>query len=251
MPERPTIAELEMALRALGPELEVPPTPSLAPAVASRLLADRAAGGRSAFPRRALWTRRTKLVVAVVATLALLAVAAGARFVIGAAEVRVQPGVSSSGPPLAPPELGDQVALDELSMAVGFAIELPAGRAPDAAYAVDAGTGAALLAWKADDRSPRLPGTPWGLVLMEIAGTEQEILVKTVNAFEDTDEVRLDGAPAYWIHAPHELEVITDSGEERFHIEGNVLIWERGGITYRLETPLDLAATKEIAGSIG
>jgi len=250
MPE-PTIAELEIALRGLGPELEVPPTPALAPAVSSRLLAERAAGGRPALPRRALWTPRTKLVVALIAILALLAVAAGARYVIGAAEIRVQPRATSSAPPLTPPDLGQEVVLDELSKSVGFDVALPEGRPPDVAYAVEAGDGAALLAWKADERSPRLSGTPWGLFLMEIAGTEEEILVKDTNAFEDTDEIRLDGAPAYWIHAPHELDVITDSGDERFHIEGNVLIWERVGITYRLETPLDLAQAKAIASSVG
>jgi hypothetical protein len=129
-------------------------------------------------------------------------------------------------------------------------VAIPEGRPPDAAYVSTSRTGAAILAWRPDDRSPRLPGTPWGLILVELPEPSDELLVKEVNAFDDTDEITLDGDRAFWIHAPHDLLVITDEGDTRFHVDGNVLVWERDGITFRLETPLGLEAARAVAVSV-
>jgi hypothetical protein len=195
-------------------------------------------------------------VIATLLVLAILAIAAGARFVIGAVEIRVVPtatpttSATPTAPPFDPAELGAPVPLAALDERAGFDVEIPVGRAPDAAYVSSAGDGAVVLAWTPDDRSPALPGTPWGLVLVEIPEPSDELLVKSVSGFEDTDEITLDGERAYWIHAPHELLVVTQDGDERFHVEGNVLVWERDGVTYRLETPLGLEDARAIAGSM-
>jgi hypothetical protein len=256
MPERrPSIADVERALATLGLDVDVPDGSPFAGRVASRLVADRAAAASPPLPRRALWTPRTRLVLATLAVLAVLAVAATARLVIGAVEIRVVPTPSSSPPtatgaPLVPGDLGAQVALADLDEAVGFHVWIPAGRPPDAAYVSASRDGTALLAWRPDDRSPALPGTPWGLILVELPEPADELLVKEVNAFEDTDEITLDGDRAFWIHAPHDLLVITDAGDTRFHVDGNVLVWERDGVTFRLETPLGLEAARAVAGSI-
>lgn len=242
---------LEAALGALAHEIDVPSRPVLADRVTSRLLADRAAQVREPLPRRALWTPRTRLVLATLALLAILAVAAGARLAIGAIEIRVVPSASPTGSPFDPNELGEPAPLDAVSASVGFDVALPAGRPPDAAFASAAGDRAAILAWRPDERSPSLPGTPWGLILVEVPSDSEEILVKQVDEFEDTDEIVFDGRPAFWIHAAHELFVVTDDGDQRFLVQGNVLIWERAGVTYRLETPLDLAGARAIARTVG
>src|SRR5829696_6088015 len=97
MPERrPSIADVERALATLAPDVDAPSASLLADRVASRLLADRVAAVSPPLPRRALWTPRTRLVLASLALLALLALAATARLVIGAVEVRVVPTPSSS-----------------------------------------------------------------------------------------------------------------------------------------------------------
>jgi hypothetical protein len=196
---------------------------------------------------------RRRTVVAAVALLALGALAAGARLVVGAVEIRVQPGMRPSGPPLAPGSaLGAPVALNDAAAATGFALALPAGAPPDRTYVYDGELGAtgALLAWDAADRYPPLPGTPWGLVLMEISA-DREAVVKTVNAFEDTRRLTFDGARAFWIDAPHELTVITAAGDRSFAVGGNVLIWKRGDITFRMETALPLPAALARARPIG
>jgi hypothetical protein len=238
MGERPmTTEQVAMALTVLSSEVAYPATPSM----------------RSAVPRRALWSRRRVLVLATIGLLAALALAAAARFAIGAIEIRVQPGVtpSASLPPVEPDALGDPVPAREAFALAGFEPSLPSGPAPDEVYVVDTlfGDPGLLMAWRPSATYPALPGTDWGLVLMAFQGDE-ETVVKTVQAFEDVHEASVNGASASWIPVPHVLEIETERGSRTFSVRGNVLIWEVDGITYRLETSLDRASALEIARSI-
>ena len=129
MGDRPmTNEQVASALAALGPELAYPATPSMRSAVTARLENERAAGARPAFPGRALWSRRRVLVLATIGLLAALALAAAARFAIGAIEIRVQPGVSPSAslPPVEPDALGDPMPAREAFALAGFEPLLPA-----------------------------------------------------------------------------------------------------------------------------
>jgi hypothetical protein len=254
MGERPmTTEQVARALTVLSSELAYPATPSMRSAVTARLENERAAGARPAFPRRALWSRRRVLVLATIGLLAALALAAAARFAIGAIEIRVQHGVtpSASLPPVEPDALGDPVPAGEAFALAGFEPSLPSGPAPDEAYVVDTlfGDPGLLMAWRPSATYPELPGTDWGLVLMAFQGDE-ETVVKTVQAFEDVHEASVNGASASWIPVPHVLQIETERGSQTFSVRGNVLIWEVGGITYRLETSLDRASALEIARSI-
>jgi hypothetical protein len=254
MGERPiTTEQVARALTVLSSELAYPATPSMRSAVTARLENERAAGARPAFPRRALWSRRRVLVLATIGLLAALALAAAARFAIGAIEIRVQSGVtpSVSLPPVEPDALGDPVPTREAFALAGFEPSLPAGPAPDEAYVVDTlfGDPGLLMAWRPSATYPALPGTDWGLVLMAFQGDE-ETVVKTVQAFEDVHEASVNGASASWIPVPHVLQIETERGSRTFFVRGNVLIWEVDGITYRLETSLDRASALEIARSI-
>ena len=234
-----------------GRELAYPQTPSLGPAVAVRLEADVASHARPRFPRIAIWSPRRVLVMAALGLLALLALAFGARFVLGTSEIRVQPGVTPSGPPLGPGTLGEPVAVADVSDAVGFEVALPTGPVPDEAYVVSTPDGpAALLAWNAGVRYPALPETPWGLALLQTTGDGENVL-KTVDRFEDLREVRVGERPAFWIDAPHQLLVATEAGTEAFSVEGNVLIWTEGAVTYRMETTLRLRSAIALAETVG
>jgi len=248
----PEPREPDGAVASLATVVDWPRTPPLEASVTSRLLADRAAGVRPPLPARATWTPRRRLVVIALAIAGLLALAAGARFVIGAEEIRVQPGVTPTGPPLRPTDpLGEPVSLAEAGSTVGFRVELPPGPPPDAVYAYEAayaGHGV-LLAWDASDRYPALPGTPWGLVLMETTA-EPEIVIKSVNTLEDLHRIPFEGSHAYWIDAPHELSVSTVSGAETFSVRGNVLVWARDLVTYRIESSLSLHDTLALARTI-
>jgi hypothetical protein len=242
---------LARALRDAGRDLAYPPTPPISHVVIARLEAEREQRTRPRLRGVALWSRRRVFVLVAVGILGLLlAVAFAARLVIGAAEIRLQPGVTPSGPPLGPGALGDPLSIEGVEREVGFPLRVPAGPPPDEAYVfVSAGGDGALLAWQAGDRYPPLPGTPWGMILVELR-TDEGTLVKDVGGFEDIRHVRVESRAAFWLEAPHELHVITDEGSETFRVDGHVLIWTRGAVTYRLETSLELPDAVALAGSL-
>jgi hypothetical protein len=221
-------------------------------AVTARLENERAAGARPAFPGRALWSRRRVLVLAAIGLLAALALAAAARFAIGAIEIRVQRGVtpSASAPPVTPGALADPLPVEDAMAIAGFEPSLPSGPAPDEAYVVDSpfGDPALLFAWRPSTTYPAVPGTEWGLVLMAFQG-DDETVVKSVQAFEDVHPARVDGASAAWIPVPHVLELETERGFQSFSVRGNVLIWEVDDVTYRMETSMDRAQAIALAES--
>jgi hypothetical protein len=244
-------AALARALRDAGRELAFPPAPALAPGVVARLEADRAARTRPPFPGIALWSRRRVLALVAVGLLALLALAFGARFVLGAAEVRVRPGATPSGPPLEPSGLGEPVPVEELGASAGFPVGLPSGPPPDAAYEIRTTSGqGALLVWNAGGSYPTIPETDWGLLLLQVVDDE-EVVLKDVDRFEDLREVEVDGRAAAWIDAPHQLIVRTADGTRAYSVPGSVLIWTDGEVTYRLESALPLRRAIALAESIG
>lgn len=254
MADRFAFADLEGSLRALAPRIAVPAAPSIAPAVVARLETERMRRPRPPFPGLALWTRRRALVFAALAVLALLSLAAAARFTIGAVQIRVQPTPSvtaSPPPPFDLGALGPARSPSDAAANVRFAAALPSGPAPDAAYNVESVTSrrSVAFAWLPTATYPQIEGTPWGLILLEIPGDE-EFVLKSVNSFEDIVPALVNGRRAEWIPAAHQLELRTASGSETFSVDGNVLIWERNGVTYRLETALGLDDAIALAESI-
>jgi len=245
---------LEGALRALAPRIAVPAAPSIAPAVIARLETERMRRARPPFPGLALWTRRRALVFAALAVLALLALAAAARFTIGAVEIRVQPTPSVTGSPPPPFDLsvlGPARSPSDAAANVRFAAALPSGPAPDSAYIVEGPTGrrSVAFAWLPSATYPQVGGTPWGLIVLEIPGDE-ELVLKSVNSFEDIVPAVVDGQRAEWIPTTHQLELRTADGSQTLSVDGNVLIWERDGVTYRIETALGFDAAIALAESI-
>lgn len=69
-----------------------------------------------------------------------------------------------------------------------------------------------------------------------------------------TEEAQVNGERAVWITGAHWLTLYDDqytpiAGMQRF-VEGNVLIWQVGDLTYRLETAHDLEDALRIAESV-
>ncbi len=242
---------LVAAIVALGRDIAYPPTPALVPAITARLSTPEAT--RPVAPGRVRWTRRRTLVLVAAGVLAALAIAAAARLVIGAFEVREQPGStpSASQPPVQPDVLGDPVPPGDAAEATGFEPALPAGSPPDEAYVVDSpfGDPGLLYVWFPSEIYPRIPGTEWGLMLMASQG-DVETVIKYVERFESVRRTSVEGRPAYWVSVPHVVEIETDGGFETFAVRGNVLVWEgEDGISYRMETALGLAEALGLASS--
>ena len=215
--------ELELALRQLGSELDWPAEPNLAPAVAARLRE----------PRRRSLRRPLALALAVLAAALAVALAVPpARsaildfFGIGGVEIRrvetLPPLPAERGAP------GIPMSLAEARNRVVFDVVVPDGYQ--------------RVYW-----SPEIITFVWAdRLLMEFEGDER-ILKKVVE--EDTRIEWLDvgGYPGVWLEgAPHGL--FLPGGEKR--LAGNVLIWVRGTLTFRLEGDLTRERALELAGTL-
>lgn len=211
MPER-----LEHALRQLGRELDWPPEPSLAPAVAARLR-----------PRR----RRRPFALALAGVAAALAVAMAvpqARsaildfFRIGGVEIRKVETLPELSPERA--ALGPEVSLAEARDSVPFDLVVPAGY--DAVH-----LSGPIVTFVWPER-----------LLMQLEG--DDLVLKQVT--EEAEPIDVHGHPGVWIAQPHGL--FLPGGEAR--LAGSVLIWVRDGVTFRLEGDLSRERALELAGTL-
>jgi hypothetical protein len=245
---RLTDEELGDALRALEPMLLQPPPPDVTGEVGAAIDAGRR-------PRRRL-SSRLRIAVLIAAVLVLIATAAAAaKLVIDLGGIRIErePTLSTTptSSPIAGVALGRSVTLAEATAAAGFTPVVPRELgAPDRVW-LTSGTRAfdqpdtvlVAMAWLPRPGLPAIPGTPFGASLIEVRG-DDDVLVKHVGA--PFDELR--GGRAYWIHAPHEVELLTRDGTRVFPVTGNVLVWQRGTLALRLETDLAQRAALHLAG---
>lgn len=214
--------DLELALRQLGRDLDWPATPSLAPAVAGRLPARR---------------RRRPFVLALAAALSALAVAFAvppARSAIldffGIGGVQVERVETLPDLPAARAAPGRPATLEEARDIVSFDVVVPAGY--EGVY-LDRVADIVTFVWP--DR-----------LLSEFPGDEL-LLRKVVPDEAAVELLSVHGAQGLWIEgAPHGL--FLPGGEER--LTGNVLIWVRDGVTFRLEGDLTLERALAIAGTL-
>ena len=67
-------------------------------------------------------------------------------------------------------------------------------------------------------------------------------------------ETTVNGKPAAWVTGPHVLRFLDSSGyidmQARRFVDGNVLVWEQAGTTYRLESALSLEEAVRVAESL-
>jgi hypothetical protein len=244
--------DIERALRSLAREVEFPRTPSLTASVTARLQMERRARERPPFPGVAVWSRRRTLVLAAAAILLLLVLAAAARLAIGAIEIRVVPSPPTPHANAQVTGLGPSLGLADAQARVGFPIGVPSALGPpDEVHMVRSlyDRRAVVLAWAPRDGVPRIGGTPWGAVLIELPG-RQELAFKELMVDEHRT-VSVAGVEGLWLSTPHSLVLLTPHGERRFSVSGNVLVWQRGAVTYRLETALDERETLSIARTLG
>jgi catechol 2,3-dioxygenase-like lactoylglutathione lyase family enzyme len=235
----------------------------LAPAVVARLEAGPPAKApRPAAPRR--------MVVLVAATLSVL-VGGLALFspAVRAAVIRTffLPGIRILVGQPEPPapiqrlgqglELGEAVSLSGAQAEVDFPIRLPRelGR-PDRVFLEEFVAGGRVwLVYRAGPDLPEAEETGVGLLVTEFrGGIDQEFLKKVQAEGGSFQPVQVDGNQGYWIEGAHTLFFLDEDGniiEDRTRVAGNVLVWEEDGVTYRIESALDLGGTLDLAHSFG
>jgi hypothetical protein len=140
-------------------------------------------------------------------------------------------------------EFGTEVTLEEAQVAVDYAIPLPRELgSPDHVYVQETSLPMVVLVWDA----PQSLDTTW-LILYII--NSRDAFFK----FDPNDPIAttVNERQAAWLTTPHLLEYVERStGVMRREIEANVLIWEVGAVTYRLEGELTLEQAIEIAESL-
>jgi hypothetical protein len=262
-------AELERVLLDLGTRLDYPPMPALAVQVRNRL------EGEIAPPRvrevlRPYRPLRRSLAFAVLGLLLVAGAAAAARFAVRGVEIRFRPTppTVASSPSLPTDEtpdlgrslsLGERVTLSEARRGVSFPVRLPTlarvGR-PDEVYVDDHPVGGRVTAvYRARPGLPRATTTNVGLLVTQFrAGFDEEFVVKEAGPGTRVEQVSVDGAPGYWVEGePHTIVYIDQNGlpfPDSVRLAGNTLLWERNGITFRLEADISKQQALRIAASI-
>jgi hypothetical protein len=245
-----TDEELGAAVRALEPSLVSLAVPDV---VAGTL--DTIRSGRR--PRRR-FSRRARIVILIAAALLTLAAAAAAsKLVVDLGGIRIErtsgaPALPTS--PVVPATFGRSISLDAAGAAAGFTPAVPPDLGPpDRVWLLSEVTSfepfergvVVTMAWLPGPGLPRVPGTTFGATLMQFRG-EANVATKLV----DRPFQLVSGFEAYWITAPHRLDLLTPTGVRSFRVEGNILLWQEGDTAFRLETDLSKHQALRLAGLV-
>ncbi|HEV1996668.1 MAG TPA: hypothetical protein VGR61_00870, partial [Candidatus Dormibacteraeota bacterium] len=255
----PAMADLQSALQDLARHIEYPPTPRLAAAVHMRITFDR---------RRTQWRRSGALRLALAAAVLIAALGASALLVppvrdIVAKFFHVQ-GVVIERHTVTPSptagnslEFGTQTSLERARKDVTFPITLPGALgSPAGVYVATPPPGGEVsLVYAPGPGLPEAHSTGFGLLLTEFRGSVvPEFLGKIVGPGATVQEVDVAATRGYWISgSPHAFFYRQGGGnptDEPLRLADNTLLWERNGVTLRIESSLDREAALRTANSI-
>jgi hypothetical protein len=250
------LTDLERELLVLGDEIAWPPTPDLAAAVSARIAAE-----PRPVPRRGLrWPQLHPRFAAALAAIVVVIVAFGILFAASPgvrATVRDWLGIGSVRitrverlPDLAPARelgLGKRVTMATAEREFGTVATVRALGAPDAVYFDAALPRRVTLVYLARTGLPAGKAGV-GALLDEFEGdTPIAYAEKLVAGHVPITHVKVDGADGYFIGGSHALQL---PDELRPRLAGNTMVWQRDGVTYRLETALGLRRTLALARSV-
>jgi hypothetical protein len=263
--------ELEALLVDLGRRVDYPPTPLLSARVRARLVL------RPAKPR-VLWegipVRRLALAAAVVLAILLgsgiafipgirdtVAGWLGVRGIIITHVPSALPSVSPlpSGPLGSALGLGDRVSLADAQTHVRFTISVPALAAlgePDEVYLTSPPVGGEVALVYGERPGMRRASTTGVAVLVtEFRGDlNPDAFGKMIGEGTRLEEVSVKGARGFWLEGkPHILLYKDARGayqQDTLRLAANTLVWEKNGVTYRIESVLSKAQAMAIAESM-
>jgi hypothetical protein len=240
---------LEHALAELGRELEIPPAPDLVPGVLARIEPRRAARPR---PRRWVLVVAAAVLAALVATLAIPDARSALFRVlrIGGEQIELVDALPEVTPTQAEPDLeptlGARVTIEQARRDAGFDVrELETQ--PDRVYLDARGT-----VWF-------LYGTPSSVRLLvaqtPLHSVDEFLFLKKLASPETmVEEVDVDGARGFFLTGEPHLVLLVDAAgevvEESARLARDVLVWERGGVAYRLEGDFTRDEALELARSL-
>lgn len=233
--------ELEQPLLTLGSALELPEAPNVVPAVLARLPARRVRGRRPA--RRALSVALAAALLLAGAAMAVPTTRHAVLRVLGLRGVRIErvphlpPLPAGTGARLG---LGHRIPLSRARHATSFTALLP--------------TGPALAYLDHDLPGGRISFLFGRVLVIEFRGTTTPFIFKVIGPGTTVKHVRVNGGPGvYLAGAPHEVIFRESTGEiqtDRVRLAGNVLMWQQGPVTVRIEGTRTLAQALAVARSL-
>lgn len=234
--------DLERTLRMLGRRLDLPPEPP-----ATRVV--RAVRARLESPpaRRMPVLRYAAVVVALLVCGALVAVpqvraAIVELFRIGGVVVNQAPGPSLPATPTLPQQPVADLA--EAERLTGLRVVAPELLGPPDQILVIEGRVVSLV-YRVTAGRPAIRFDQFNGGLEP--AFEKHMLIRELR------QVPIGGSAGWWVPGPHEVVYVDASGQphrESARLAAATLIWERDGVTFRLEGELDLERSAAIAGSV-
>jgi hypothetical protein len=265
-----SIPELERALIDVGARLADPPDVDIALLVGNQLR--REAGARTPARRRWEWWPRLEWRTVAYATAAAVVILAGvllfspgARHAVAGwlglrgVEIEVvetpRPSIPPSGPQTL--NLGPRVSLSQARQQVGFKVLLPTVPelgSPDEVHVQPLYISEQVfVVYKARAGLPAAPQTGVALLISEFRAQPDEGFYKKVSVgVGNVEFLRVNGEPGYWIQGAHEVSYLDENGipiQDTTRLAGNVLLWQRGDLTLRIESALGLQDVLRIARS--
>jgi hypothetical protein len=143
--------------------------------------------------------------------------------------------------------LGERVTLDEARERADFEVVVPEALGdPDAIYFSSSPSGGMVSFVYGTVEKPTA-------LFTEFRATVEDVIFKKVAATTKVEPVRVDGEPGFFLSGdPHEFSYFDRTGnyrQELVRLAGNVLLWERGPLTLRLEADISKADALKIARS--
>ena len=240
----------EKRLQETARSYEYPPTPDIAHRAAGRLALPRPA--RPGPGRRYVWGTALILAVLLIAMLAVPPVrAAVLEFIqVGAMRIFFAPASTTVSPLTVIPSLLDLAGATTLSEAqekASFPILLPSyppdlGE-PDRVFVQRVGGPVVILIWTE-------PGPPEQIRLSLMLLGQGAFASK--GAPPVVEQTTVNDTEALWMRGSHFLLLYLEGSVEPtpVAVEGNVLVWEDGEVTYRIESNLPLEEALRIAESL-
>jgi hypothetical protein len=242
--------ELERTLRDIGAHLDYPAPVAMASAVRARIHTPRRGGWRLVFAPAALTAALLLVLVGAVAS----DLPANAVDFLRVRGIDIFP-VPSVPATLPPPKIafeGQRMSLAEARSRARFAVRVPSAAelgTPDDVYLETVGTtDRVTFVYRQRPGIPVSENAGVSALVVELGGTiDVQLLGKGTGPDTPVEAVNVGVARGYWIEgAPHLFFYRDPQGnavQETLRLAGNTLVWEQGGVTYRLEAQI----TKEQA----
>jgi hypothetical protein len=154
--------------------------------------------------------------------------------------------------------LGQRMSLTQAQAQVPFRILVPAELGPPDEVYLRTGfiEDQIILLYRARPGLPVAAFTGAGLLLTEFQARidTETVEQKVVTQATLLEAVTVNGDPGYWIEgAPHFLAYFDPSGNQVSdppRLAGNVLLWQHGDVTFRIEADISRDRALRIAGSL-